>query len=407
MAEPRGKSMEGQVVGDYLIGGPLGEGNFAKVFLGIHQQTRKKVALKFIEYAQASEKEKLKIQREVKLMEHLKHPNIVKMDGVIKTEQHTVLILEYVNGGELFEYIVGKDKLDEDEARTFLRQIISALDYCHYHKVVHRDLKPENLLLDYKNQIKITDFGLGNFTEPGIFLESNCGSPLYAAPEILMQCKYLGPQVDIWALGVVLYAMVTGYLPWEGKSLPDQLRNAAKANFSYPPDISQDCKNLISRMLTVDTQRRATVEEIRHHPWANKGHYAPPPSCTPPRHPLTRDEVDEEIVDQLVGLGYNREECYSDLQAGKTTQAFVLYYLIAEEKRPPEGKPRSMTVGSLPANFDRMMINPPAAAPQAQPQSPQIEALGLDASPNSTKKKSKNGILNIFTRKKGEKGEKQ
>ena len=154
-------------------------------------------------------------------MKLCKHPHIIRLYEVIDTPQDIFVIMEYVSGGELFDYIVSRGRLPADEARRFFHQIVSAVEYCHYHHIVHRDLKPENLLLDSDNNIKLADFGLSNVVHDGHFLRTSCGSPNYAAPEVISGNLYAGPEVDVWSCGVILYAVLCGTLPFDDASIPN------------------------------------------------------------------------------------------------------------------------------------------------------------------------------------------
>lgn len=327
-----------EMVGDYIIGEKLGQGSFGKVMLGTHIATKQKVALKFIDYSKTkSQKERDNIKREVRLMQLLDHPNIVKLLEVIEQNQVTCIVLEYISGGELFDYIVSHRRLKEPEAIRFFRQVVQGIEYCHSNLVIHRDLKPENLLLDSNNNIKINDFGLSNTMQPGSFLNTYCGSPLYSSPEIILETSYIGPEVDVWALGVILYAMVTGYLPWDGDTLKQQVHNAVKAIYEVPPHVSPDCKDLISRCLCVDPKARATIAEIRQHAWLSKGYNAPPPSCNPSKREIK--ETDPVIIEKLVDLGFTKAEVENDLHNNRTTkQSFVLYFLLADKKAKQEAE---------------------------------------------------------------------
>jgi len=205
-----------QRIGSYDIGKTLGHGSFGKVKLATHIRTKEKVAIKFMRHHKFTTAQQLEnSRREIDIMKLLNHPNIVKLIDVVdkNDEGTTFLIVEYVVGGELFDYIVANGVVKEKEARQFFRQIVSAVEYCHANLIVHRDLKPENLLLDADGNIKISDFGLSNMIEPGKLLDSFCGSPLYAAPEILLAERYVGPPVDVWSMGVILYALLCGHLP--------------------------------------------------------------------------------------------------------------------------------------------------------------------------------------------------
>lgn len=204
----------------YRIIRPLGSGSFAKVkrklhLVAEHIITKQKVAIKIIKRSVISEKHLLrKIQREIKILKNLHHPNIIKLYDVIHTEKEIFLVLEYVSGGELYS-LIEKGKLHEQDARKYFQQIISAISYCHKRRVAHRDIKPENLFLDEDMNLKIGDFGLSNITRDGLFFKTACGSPNYAAPEVIAGNKYCGPEADVWSIGVVLFAILAGYLPFD------------------------------------------------------------------------------------------------------------------------------------------------------------------------------------------------
>ncbi|KAJ3107161.1 Protein kinase [Phlyctochytrium bullatum] len=161
-----------------------------------------------------------RLKREIQYLKQLRHPHIIKLYEVITTPTDIILVIEYA-GGELFNYIVERGRMTEDDSRRFFQQIICAVEYCHEHKIVHRDLKPENVLLDDWNQVKIGDFGLSNIMADGDFLKTSCGSPNYAAPEVISGRLYEGPEVDVWSCGVILYVMLCGRLPFDDDYIPN------------------------------------------------------------------------------------------------------------------------------------------------------------------------------------------
>jgi 5'-AMP-activated protein kinase catalytic alpha subunit len=208
------------------------------------------------------------IKREIDSMKRFRHPHIVKLYEVIETQADVFMVMEYVDGGELFDFIVSNGKLSEDTARYYFQQIISAVSYCHKHKVVHRDLKPENLLLDsVNNTIKIADFGLSTIIVDGDFLKTSCGSPNYAAPEVISAKLYTGPEVDVWSCGVILYALLTGRLPFDDDYIPLLFTKIKEGKYVMPEYLSDSCKDLISKMLIVDPLRRISILDIKKHPW--------------------------------------------------------------------------------------------------------------------------------------------
>jgi carbon catabolite-derepressing protein kinase len=180
------------------------------------------------------------------------------------------MVLEYA-GGELFDYIVNNGRLQEDKARKFFQQIVCAVEYCHRHKIVHRDLKPENLLLDDQFNVKIADFGLSNIMTDGNFLKTSCGSPNYAAPEVISGKLYAGPEVDVWSCGVILYVLLVGRLPFDDEYIPTLFKKIAAGNYSIPSYLSPGAVSLIKKMLMVNPVHRITIGEIRMDPWFTQG----------------------------------------------------------------------------------------------------------------------------------------
>jgi 5'-AMP-activated protein kinase catalytic alpha subunit len=235
-----------------------------------------------------------KVQREINILHLCTHPHIIRLYEVIDTPTDIFLVNEYVSGGELFDFIVSKGRLSSDEARNFFHQIVSGVEYCHFQKIVHRDLKPENLLLDSNFNIKIADFGLSNLMRDGDFLRTSCGSPNYAAPEVISGHLYAGPEVDVWSCGVILYALLCGSLPFDDESIPNLFKKIKSGMYSLPSHLSQLARNLIPRMLEVDPMKRITIPEIRLHPWFQ--HKLPPYL----RHPPELMEKQERTVDPLV-----------------------------------------------------------------------------------------------------------
>lgn len=224
-----------------------------------------------------------KVRREIFNLKRFRHPHIIKLYQVLETERDIYLVMEYVEGGELFDYIVQRGKLAEAEARAYFQQIISAVAYCHSLHVVHRDLKPENLLCASlpnfaqpstrtsasaaQYSIKIADFGLSNIVQDGEFLKTSCGSPNYAAPEVIEGKYYSGEEVDVWSCGVILYALLTARLPFDDDYIPHLFQKIKKGKFKMPSYLSSPCQDLIRQLLIVDPLKRITVPEILRHPW--------------------------------------------------------------------------------------------------------------------------------------------
>jgi 5'-AMP-activated protein kinase catalytic alpha subunit len=208
-----------------------------------------------------------KVKREIKILRLFMHPHIIRLYEVIEAPADIYVVMEYVKSGELFDYIVEKGRLQEEEARRFFQQIISGVQYCHRNMVVHRDLKPENLLLDNNCDVKIADFGLSNVMRDGHFLKTSCGSPNYAAPEVISGKLYAGPEVDVWSCGVILYALLCGTLPFDDENIPNLFKKIKGGIYTLPSHLSGPARDLIPRMLVVDPMKRITIREIREHPW--------------------------------------------------------------------------------------------------------------------------------------------
>ncbi|KAI7847902.1 kinase-like domain-containing protein [Circinella umbellata] len=258
-------------IGSYKLLETLGIGEFGKVKLAQHVHTGEKVAIKMID-KNYTEKVNIrdKVDREIALLKKLSHPSIVKLFDVIETERYIGMVMEYASGGELFEYILTRDYLKEQVARDFFGQLISSVHYMHQKGVVHRDLKLENVLLfDDQRHIVITDFGFANnCTGQEDLLRTCCGSPCYAAPELLVGSEYVGPAVDIWSCGVVLYAMLCGFLPFDDHNNMSLLyKDMLEAPLVFPSRISPDARDLLRQMLEPNPEHRCKMEIVLAHPW--------------------------------------------------------------------------------------------------------------------------------------------
>ncbi|XP_049395028.1 SNF1-related protein kinase catalytic subunit alpha KIN10-like isoform X2 [Solanum stenotomum] len=268
MSSRGGGIAESPYLRNYRVGKTLGHGSFGKVKIAEHLLTGHKVAIKILNRRKMKTPDmEEKLRREIKICRLFVHPHVIRLYEVIETPTDIYVVMEYVKSGELFDYIVEKGRLQEDEARKFFQQIIAGVEYCHRNMVVHRDLKPENLLLDARRNVKIADFGLGNIMRDGHFLKTSCGSPNYAAPEVVSGKLYAGPEVDVWSCGVILYALLCGTLPFDDENIPNLFKKIKSGVYTLPSHLSPLARDLIPRMLIVDPMKRISVPDIRQHQW--------------------------------------------------------------------------------------------------------------------------------------------
>ena len=254
---------------EFVLSEKLGEGTFGVVRLAINKQTGEKVAIKILEKSKLTNyNDKNRLDREINILNKIHHPNIVKLFCTIETDRQIFIIMEYIKGNELFQYILVRKKLEEEEAFYFFIQIINCIDYLHKVRIAHRDLKAENIIIEQgTKEIKLIDFGLSNIYEDGQLLSTACGSPCYAAPEMLEGKSYKGSTVDIWSAGVVLYYMLCGCFPFEDTNNEKLYKKICKGKFEIPKFLSKNAKDLISKILVVNIQRRINIKDIKKHPW--------------------------------------------------------------------------------------------------------------------------------------------
>jgi carbon catabolite-derepressing protein kinase len=351
--QPREKSRAEQRIGAYKIVKTLGEGSFGKVKLAIHNGTGQKVALKIIARKKLISRDMAgRVEREIEYLQLLRHPHIIKLYTVIKTSAEIIMVLEYA-GGELFDYIVRNGRMKEPEARRFFQQMICAVEYCHRHKIVHRDLKPENLLLDENLNVNIADFGLSNIMTDGNFLKTSCGSPNYAAPEVIGGKLYAGPEVDVWSCGVILYVLLVGRLPFDDEHIPSLFAKIARGTYSIPQWMPNGAANLIKKMLVVNPVQRATIDDIRMDPWflTELPPYLQPPveefvntgvnpnkaieksDIAPNASEKVQEKLHNEVTDKISRtMGYGKGDVEEALQSEEPSAIKDAYMIVRENK---------------------------------------------------------------------------
>ncbi|KAG4304756.1 hypothetical protein PORY_001809 [Pneumocystis oryctolagi] len=300
-----------KMIGDWQLGKTVGSGSMGKVKLVTHCVTNEIAAVKIIPRplqhhshsassgAQDNGKE-IRAIREIAISSLLQHPYICTLRDVKIQPNHYYVFFEYINGGQMLDYIISHGKLKEKQARKFARQIGSALDYCHH-------LKIENILISKEGDIKIIDFGLSNLYSPHSHLSTFCGSLYFAAPELLNAKAYIGPEIDIWSFGVVLYVLVCGKVPFDDQNMPALHAKIKRGYVEYPSWLTSECKQLLSRMLVTTPSQRATLSEVLNHPWMTRGYDCPPENYLPSRFPITVP-LDMEIIRKMTVFEFGSEQ---------------------------------------------------------------------------------------------------
>ncbi|XP_051965553.1 serine/threonine-protein kinase SIK3 homolog isoform X3 [Xyrauchen texanus] len=323
-------------VGYYEMERTIGKGNFAVVKLATHMITRAKVAIKIVDKTQLDDDNLKKIFREVQIMKMLRHPHIIRLYQVMETERLIYLVTEYASGGEIFDHLVAHGRMAEKEARRKFKQIVAAVYFCHCRNIVHRDLKAENLLLDHNLNIKIADFGFSNLFSRGQLLKTWCGSPPYAAPELFQGKEYDGPKVDIWSLGVVLYVLVCGALPFDGSTLQNLRARVLNGKFRIPFFMSTDCEYLIRHMLVLEPSRRLSMEQICKNKWMRQGDPDPEfdrliSECEQVKVERETELINEQVLMAMAEMGFDRERTLQSLQTDAYDHYSATYSLLSDK----------------------------------------------------------------------------
>ena len=341
---------------DFIIKEKLGEGTFGKVKLAINRQTEQTVAIKIlIKNKISKEKDRLRLDKEIQILKSLRHPNIVHLYADVQTKYYLYLIMEYIQGIELLKYISSNSKLSEEEACFYYRQIISSIEYLHQLKIAHRDIKPENMIIENSTKtLKLVDFGLSSYyNTKNEQLSSACGSPSYAAPEMLTGKKYGASMVDIWSSGIVLYAMICGYLPFEDFDNDILFKKIKEGRYKVPPHVSDSAKDLIKNILITNPKKRYTIEQIKNHKWfslcLSNEEYRERQSLY---EGLLLDKyvvpLDEDIIKQMnYEYKIKKEKIRTCVLNNEHNDITTIYYLILLKKTKSEKESVSDLKGSL------------------------------------------------------------
>ena len=331
--------------GNYILEETIGEGAFAKVKLGKHIYTGEKVAIKILnkdklfqddneENENENDNDSIlndikKIRKEINILKRLKHRNIVQLYEIMESKTNLYIIMEYCEGKDLFDYIVKKRFLSEKEACIFFQQIIDGVEYLHLSKITHRDLKPENLLLDKNNRICISDFGLSTMSDKiDSLLETPCGTPSYAPPEMLRGEKYDGSKSDIWSCGIILYSMLVGNLPFAESKEEFIYKNIMKHNYYFPQHLSSEAIDLIENMLNIYPNERYNFSQIKNHKWFN--------IIKPKLRPgiifgIHKIPIDEKILEKVEQFGYDKNKCYESIKNNSYDANSSIYFLLLKQ----------------------------------------------------------------------------
>ena len=351
------------MIGEYRVIRVIGQGTTSKVVLAEHSETGQQVAIKVMKKAIFEQNTNLrdKVQREIALMRLFDHPHLLKLVEVCESARHLYVVLEYASNGELFDFLVEQKTLQMGQAMRFFRQLIYGLEYLHSHAICHRDLKPENILLDANFDLKIADFGFARWMKSNV-AETSCGSPHYAAPEVIRGVPYDGRAADIWSSGVILYALLCGKLPFNDPALRNLLAKVKSGQYIMPP-LPGELQDLVARMLNVDPTKRIKIEEIKAHPgfrWELPEQYVlPTPLPTPVRmDPVDPSSVMQEILVALHQIGFlDDEELMNDLTSPGYTMAKVFYRMLTANMAL-DALPWFQTHESTDATPEAYMVSP-------------------------------------------------
>ena len=373
--------------GPYLLGEALGEGAFAKVRLATQIHIKEKCAIKIVDKRLLEDiKDIQRLKKEIKILKSIRHKNIIQLFDIMESKTNLYFVIEYCKGGELFDYIVKNKRLKEEEACVFFQQIINGVEYLHKQGIIHRDLKPENLLLDYNNNIKISDFGLSTFFSKNNYLQTACGTPSYAPPEMLEGLQYNGEASDIWSCGIILYAMLCGSLPFTESKEEIIVRKIKMHDYSIPQYLSKEAQDILYHILKINPEERFTIEKIKKHPWFNivKPHLIKGIILNEIKIP-----VDENILNMVQSFGFDKEECRNLLLKNKFCSLTSIYYLCLKKYVREGGK----SISDLESDLYEEYINNPNNCIKQNKEKNELKDNKIE---NKNNNKNKNGLKTVI-----------
>uniref|UniRef100_A0A8D8UZT1 non-specific serine/threonine protein kinase n=1 Tax=Cacopsylla melanoneura TaxID=428564 RepID=A0A8D8UZT1_9HEMI len=327
----------GKRVALYKIQNELGRGNFSTVKMAIHEVTKERVAIKILDKTKLTPKARKMLSREIISMETVYHPNIIRLYEVLETFGKIFLVVEYASGGELYNKITTEGKISEDGAKIYFLQILSAVKHLHDRDIIHRDIKAENVFLSVRGIVKLGDLGFSTKLSQGSQerLRTFCGSPPYAAPELFRDESYVGCKVDVWALGVLIYFMVTAQMPFPGENLNTLKKSILLGVITFPSSLSLTCRSLIRGLLCQDPEARFNLEQIYNSSWLQNVNLnsisiakANEWSMTP-RAPAEATTVIEKTArERLVKLGISETMLQEEKDKGSKSSAIATYRMV-------------------------------------------------------------------------------
>ena len=334
----------------YMVGKVVGVGSYGKVRAAWHRLTGAKVAIKTYDKSKLKDPAHWKrVHSEIKIMEQVSHPRIARMYEAVETPKRMHLIMECLDGGNLCSYVKQKRRLSEEESKRIFFQVLQAIEFLHAKDVSHRDVKLENVLFADSKEVKLIDFGFSTICQPGKRLKVFCGTPSYMAPEIVRRMEYEGKPVDVWSLGILLYALLCGCFPFRAKSYPDLYRKIARGTFNIPEELSMPVRDLLRQLLTVDANQRITAYSAMRHPWLHT-QFSTSPDMDKLRLEIpilisdrAADDIDDEVVAELERFGISRDETMRTVLSKTHSSMGTFYYLlldVAINRRKSMGGPK-------------------------------------------------------------------